>query len=255
MSTGILVVDDDAELSAMLVRLLHDEGWKAYSALTAREGERLLAQHRPAVVLLDVMLTDDNGIEVCRRWRMKHPQLGILMLSARGKAMDKVRGLEVGADDYLAKPFDRCELVARVRTVLRHQQPEPTGRVAFTGLDIDLLRRKVCVDQRPIELTSIEFKLLAVMARNPGQPFARHVLSDATQSGTYRPLDRTVDVQVGRLRRKLQLASPGHEWISTVRGEGYMVIPRLLETPAPASASTTAPLGVPAPPPHESPST
>lgn len=255
MSASILVVDDDAELSAMLVRLLHEEGWAAHSALTAHEGERLLALHRPNVVLLDVMLTDGDGVEVCRRWRLKHPQLGIVMLSARGKAMDKVQGLEVGADDYLAKPFDRAELVARLRTVLRRQQPALGEAVAFTGLDIDLMRRTVSVDQRPIGLTSIEFKLLAVMARRPGQPFARHVLSDATQVGTYRPLDRTVDVQVGRLRRKLQRASPGHEWIGTVRGEGYMVIPRAPE----ASASVTAPLGLPTTPTtpttHESPTT
>lgn len=262
VSASVLIVDDDAELSGMLVRLLKGEGWAAHSALTALEGERLLALHQPAVVILDVMLPDDNGINVCRRWRVEHPALGILMLSARGEPMDKVLGLEVGADDYLAKPFERRELIARVRALLRRQQPGPAaaaGQLALGGLDIDLLRREVWADGQAVALTSIEFKLLLVMARRPGQTLTRHLLSDTAQPGNYRPLDRTVDVQVGRLRRKLQQASPGHEWITTVRGEGYMLTPRTTEAPSAVasslslSPSASAPGPGPAGPPVPSP--
>lgn len=225
----ILIVDDDAELQGLLVRLLSHEGWTVDSALTVQDGERLLAQHRPSVVLLDVMLTDANGLDVCRRWRAHQPELGILMISARGDPMDKVLGLEVGADDYLAKPFEKRELVARVRALLRrHRPPEaapaaaPLTMMVFDGLVIDLIRRTALVDGKMIELSAIEYKLLLALAGAPGQPQSRDALSGAAQVGSYRPLDRTVDVQVSRLRRKLSGTSTGREWISTVRGEGYV---------------------------------
>ncbi len=228
----ILIVDDDVELQGLLVRLLSLEGWTAYSALTVQEGERLLALHRPAVVLLDVMLADANGLDACRRWRTQQPDLGILMVSARGDPMDKVLGLEVGADDYLAKPFEKRELVARVRALLRRHRPSqpmsaasPVTEIVFDGLVIDLIRREALVDGRVVMLTGIEYKLLLALARAPGQPQSREALNGAAQVGSYRPLDRTVDVQVGRLRRKLSSASPGKEWISTVRSEGYVFSP------------------------------
>ena len=230
--TRILIVDDDAELQGLLVRLLGQEGWTVDSALTVKDGERLLALHRPSVVLLDVMLADANGLDVCRRWRAQQPDLGILMVSARGDPMDKVLGLEVGADDYLAKPFEKRELVARVRALLRRHRPAeavaPAGhltRIVFDGLVIDLIRREVLIDGRVVTLTGIEYKLLLALARAPGQPQSREALNGAAQAGNYRPLDRTVDVQVGRLRRKLSIVSPGREWISTVRSEGYVFSP------------------------------
>jgi two-component system phosphate regulon response regulator OmpR len=174
------------------------------------------------------MLPDANGMDLCRRWRARHPALGLLMLTARGDPIDRVLGLEIGADDYLAKPFDTRELVARVRALLRRQAP---GRVdaallRFDGLTIDLVKREVLAGPRVVALTSIEFKLLVAMARMPGQPLSRDALNDAVQPGSYRSQDRTVDVQVGRLRRKLREASPGTEWIDTVRGEGYVFVPR-----------------------------
>ena len=228
-ATRILIVDDDAELQGLLVRLLAQEGWSVDSARTVKEGERLLAEHRPAVVLLDVMLADVNGLDVCRRWRAQQPDLGILMISARGDPMDKVVGLEVGADDYLAKPFEKRELVARVRALLRRQRPPEVTSTAvqrtaivFEGLAIDLICRTAVVEGRPIKLSAIEFMLLVALAGAPGQPQSREALSCASQVGGYRPLDRTVDVQIGRLRRKLSAASPGREWICTVRCEGYV---------------------------------
>ena len=228
----ILIVDDDAELQGLLVRLLAQEGWAVESALTIKDGERLLAQHRPAVVLLDVMLADGNGLDMCRQWRAQQPDLGILMVSARGDPMDRVLGLEVGADDYLGKPFEKRELVARVRALLRRHRPAeavsaaaPLTAMVFDGLVIDLIRRTAVVDGKTIELSAIEYRRLVALAGAPGQPQSRDALSTAAQVGGYRPLDRTVDVQVSRLRRKLSCASPGREWIDTVRSEGYVFSP------------------------------
>ena len=225
----VLIVDDDAELSAMLVRLLQAEGWAVDAALTAAAANQAIAHCQPDVVLLDVMLPDANGLDLCRRWRATHPAIGILMLTARGDPIDRVLGLELGADDYLPKPFEKRELVARLRALLRRKAPAaalPTTQWAFGRLTIHLIRREVLVDGRVIPLTSIEFKLLIELARQPGEAVSRERLSDAVQAGAYRPLDRTVDVQVGRLRRRLGHVMPGGDWIETVRGEGYAFVPR-----------------------------
>lgn len=241
MASRILIVDDDAVMSNMLERLLRQEGWNVQSTLQAAHADRLLALHRPDVVLLDVMLADGNGLEICRRWRAQHPAIGILMLSARGDPMDKVLGLELGADDYLSKPFERRELVARVRSLMRRHQPlraaadGPATRLEFGALVIDLAHREALVHGQAVALTNVEFKLLLALARLPGQPQSRLALSETAQPGNYRPLDRTVDVQVGRLRRKLQDLCPDCDWIATVRGEGYAFAPQALAGTAAAS--------------------
>ena len=224
----ILIVDDDAELAAMVVRLMVREGWRAHSVLTAGDAERSLAALRPDVVLLDAMLPDANGFDLARRWRVEHPSLGIVMLTARGDPMDRVLGLEIGADDYLPKPFEPRELVARLRALLRRTAPGrgDTALLRFAGLTIDLLKRDVTAGSRDVALTSVEFKLLVAMARQPGTALSRDALSEAVQTGGYPALERTVDVQIARLRRKLREASPGAEWIDTVRGEGYVFVPR-----------------------------
>jgi DNA-binding response OmpR family regulator len=224
----VLIVDDDAELATMVGELLEREGWATHTVLTGGDGERAIAGKHPEVVLLDVMLPDANGYELCRRWRAAHPALALVMLTARGDPMDRVLGLEIGADDYLAKPFEPRELVARVRALLRRAAPgrADAAQLRFAGLTIDLLRREVASDSGVVVLTSVEYKLLVALARAPGQPLSREALSDAVQAGGYKPLDRTVDVQVARLRRKLREASPGNDWIDTVRGEGYVFVPR-----------------------------
>ena len=234
----VLIVDDDAELSGMLVRLLQAEGWGAHAALTAGAAQQAIALQPPDVVLLDVMLPDANGLDLCRRWHASHPAVGILMLTARGDPIDRVLGLELGADDYLPKPFEKRELVARMRALLRRKAPAaalPTTHWAFGQLTIHLIRREVLLDGRAIQLTSTEFKLLVELARQPGAAVSREQLSDAVQAGAYRPLDRTVDVQVGRLRRRLEQAMPGSDWIETVRGEGYAFVPRFGAPGGPAA--------------------
>jgi DNA-binding response OmpR family regulator len=224
----VLIVDDDVELSAMLVSLLQAEGWAAQAVHSAAQAELALAHGLPKVLLLDVMLPDASGMDLCRRWRAAHPGLGILMLTARGDPIDRVLGLELGADDYLPKPFEKRELVARLRALIRRQGPQTVQTSVqwqFGRLLVDLLRREVLVDGVALPLTSMEFKLLVELARVPGQAVSRQQLSEAVQAGGYRPLDRTVDVQVGRLRRRLAQAAQG-EWIETVRGEGYAFVPR-----------------------------
>ncbi len=226
---AVLIVDDDTELSALLVRLLQGEGWVVTTAASGAAGERALATDKPDVVLLDVLLPDANGVDLCRRWHAAQPALGILMLTARGDPIDRILGLELGADDYLSKPFEKRELVARLRALLRRRMPVVVPQApqwTFGALCIDLLRREVSVGGQAVPLTSIEFKLLVELCRVPGQAVSREALSDAVQAGGYRPLDRTVDVQVGRLRRRLAGVSGGGDWIETVRGEGYAFVPR-----------------------------
>jgi DNA-binding response OmpR family regulator len=224
----ILIVDDDAELSAMLVELLAREGWATHAVLTAGDGERALQAKQPDVVLLDAMLPDGNGFDLARRWRNAHPALGLVMLTARGDPLDRVLGLEIGADDYLPKPFEPRELVARVRALLRRTAPGrgDTAVLRFAGLSIDILKREVKAGGGVVTLTSVEFKLLVALAKQPGAALSREALSEAVQASSYQPQERTVDVQIARLRRKLHDASPGAEWIDTVRGEGYVFVPR-----------------------------
>jgi DNA-binding response OmpR family regulator len=224
----ILIVDDDAELAAMLVRLFSREHWATQTVLTAGDAELALGQLRPDIVLLDAMLPDGNGFDLARRWRAAYPALGVVMLTARGDPIDRAIGLEIGADDYLPKPFEPRELVARLRALLRRTSPGrgDTTVLRFVGLSIDILKREVTAGTRVVALTSVEFKLLVSLARQPGAPLSRDALSEAVQAGGYQPQERTVDVQIARLRRKLREASPGAEWIDTVRGEGYVFVPR-----------------------------
>ena len=224
----ILIVDDDAELAAMLVRLFSREHWATQTVLTAGDAERALGQLRPDIVLLDAMLPDGNGFDLARRWRAAYPALGVVMLTARGDPIDRAIGLEIGADDYLPKPFEPRELVARLRALLRRTSPGrgDTTVLRFAGLSIDILKREVTAGTRVVALTSVEFKLLVSLARQPGAPLSRDALSEAVQAGGYQPQERTVDVQIARLRRKLREASPGAEWIDTIRGEGYVFVPR-----------------------------
>ena len=219
----VLMIDDDQELAGLVVELLQREGVLTEHAATGAAGLSALQAETPDVLLLDVMLPDANGLELCRRLRAEGCELPILMLTARGDPMDRVLGLEIGADDYLGKPFEPRELVARVRALARRsRQAERRTLLRFGELSIDLLGRRASLGSIALALTSAEFKLLAALAAQPGRPVAREALSAAVQPGNYVPLDRAVDVQVARLRKKLCAAPGGLEWIETVRGEGYV---------------------------------
>jgi len=227
----IMMIDDDVELSAMTSELLLREGMLTQCAATAVIGISALAVYRPDILLLDLMLPDANGMDICRRLREAGNDLPILMLTARGDPMDRVLGLELGADDYLGKPFEPRELVARIRALLRRGRATANRtQLRFDGMSIDLMMRRVtCNDKKNpaetpqiLQLTSNEFKLLIALAGQPGVIVARETLSAAIQPGAYMPLERAVDVQIARLRKKLRVAPSGREWIETIRGEGYV---------------------------------
>ncbi|CAN5389865.1 response regulator transcription factor [soil metagenome] len=218
----VLMVDDDAELCSMVGELLQGQGLQMRSAGTAALGLAALGQGQPDGLLLDLMLPDANGLDVCRRLRASGHDLPILMLTAGGDPFDRVLGLELGADDYLGKPFEPRELVARIRALARRSQSaRRSTQLRFDGLSLDLLARRAACPAGALPLTSSEFKLLVALASQPGISVSREALCAAVQPGSYMPLDRAVDVQVARLRKKLAAAG-GREWIETVRGEGYV---------------------------------
>jgi DNA-binding response OmpR family regulator len=220
---NVLLVDDDAELATMLAELLRREGMDMVHAASGSAGLAALRRATPELLLLDVMLPDANGLDLCRRLRAEGADLPILMLTARGDPIDRVLGLEIGADDYLGKPFEPRELVARLRALARRRRSaERRTLLRFGELTLDLLGRRASCAGEPLALTSAEFKLLAALAAQPGQVITRDALSAAVQPGNYLPLDRAVDVQVARLRKKLRAVPGGGDWIDTVRGEGYV---------------------------------
>lgn len=228
----LLLVEDDAELASLVVRLLAMQAMDVTHVATLAAAHAALAEQAFDALVLDIMLPDGNGLDLCRELRRQHPALPLLMLSARGDTIDRVLGLETGADDYLAKPFDTAELTARLRSLLRRgrlnadaaAQATPTRRV-FGAMRIDLLARSVHIGEQRVALSTLEYKVLLALAEQPGQPLAREQLSRRVQPGAYLPSDRSVDVQVARLRRKLRECEVGHDWVLTVRGEGYVFAP------------------------------
>jgi DNA-binding response OmpR family regulator len=223
----VLIVDDEANLRHTVGYNLRREG---YDVLEAADGEAALAAAgaRPLdLVVLDLMLPGIDGLEVCRRLRERGP-VPILMLTARAEEIDRVVGLELGADDYLTKPFSMRELLARVKAILRRAElsrstpppPAPT-RLALDGLTVDLGRRSAAVGEQPVALKPREFDLLAFLARHPGQVFTRAQLLEHVWGYDYAGDSRTVDVHVRSLRTKLGDRADSPRWIETVWGVGY----------------------------------
>ena len=223
-----LLIDDDVRLAAMVAEYL---GKSDIEVLTESDGERglaLLLRQRCDVLLLDIMLPGIDGLEVCRRVRAQSAlaRLPILMLTAKGDDVDKIVGLELGADDYLAKPFNPRELLARVRALLRRAQPVPeTSAASFAsgGLRIDFAAREVLVEGVRQTLTSFEFELLATLARAAGRVLSREQLLDALRGESFESFDRSIDVHISRLRAKLERDPKSPRFIKTVRGVGYML--------------------------------
>jgi DNA-binding response OmpR family regulator len=222
----VLVVDDEAPILDLVRGYLEREG---FEVATAADGPAALAAVRagsPDVVILDVMLPGLDGIEVCRQLRA-FSSAYVLMLTARGEEIDRIMGLTVGADDYLVKPFSPRELVARVKALLRRpradqgEAPPASPSRLPPGLEIDEARRTVRVDARAVDLTTLEFDLLAVLARDPGVVIRRQALLDRVWGIDFVADDHLVDVHVGNLRRKLG-DDPAHpRFVETVRGVGY----------------------------------
>jgi len=223
----VLVVDDEAPIVDLVRGYLEREGYVVEAATDGPAAVDSVRASAPDVVVLDVMLPGVDGIEVCRQIRT-FSDAYVLMLTARGEEIDRIMGLTVGADDYLVKPFSPRELVARVKALLRRpRRPTETSTSVPSGLELDGARRVVRVDGAPVELTALEFNLLAVLARDPGVVVGRQALLDRVWGSEFVADDHLVDVHIGNLRRKLG-DDPGQpRFIETVRGVGY----RLREAP------------------------
>ena len=219
----ILVVDDDAKTVAALRLYLEHAGYAVESASDGRAAlERAQADPAPDLVVLDRMLPQLDGLAVCRLLRA-HSAIPVILLTARTTEADRLEGLDLGADDYVCKPFSPRELVARVRAVLRRTQVEEAETLSVGALEVDLARREVALGGRRVELTPREFAILLVLARTPGRVFPRHVLRERAFGPDSEALDRTVDAHIVKLRRKLAAAGgrATAPQVETVFGVGY----------------------------------
>ncbi len=227
MSLTILIVEDEPVIAELVEFNLRQAG---YTTMVATDGIRALemaVKVRPDLIILDLMLPGVDGFEVCRRLRGDGWQVPILILTARGDEEDKITGLEIGADDYLTKPFSPRELVARVKAILRRSgeiagNPVGNSKILKIGrLGIDPLRYRVTIGDAEISLTLKEFELLKTLAINPGQVFSREILLEKLWGYEYIGDTRTVDVHIRRLREKIELDPANPVYIKTVRGVGY----------------------------------
>lgn len=227
---NILLVEDDLELCGLVQTRLMDAGYAVRVAHTGTKALELVDEGVPDLILLDIMLPEMDGLEVCRRLRADYPLMYIIMLTARSDEMDKVVGLEVGADDYVTKPFSLSELTARVRSALRRLRlteessstsVSQTERIVAGDIEIDVVRREVAVRSEVIPLTVLEFDLLVFLASNPDRPFTRMQLLDKVWDIQYEGYDRTVDSHIQRLRSKVELNPGTPDHIKTVWGVGY----------------------------------
>jgi DNA-binding response OmpR family regulator len=220
----ILIIDDEVHIIELARLYLQRDGFQVESATRGQDGLVLVSTTNPDLIILDIMLPDIDGFEVCRQIRAKS-KVPILMLSARREDVDKIVGLELGADDYLAKPFNPQELIARVKAILRRSQAEvaPQQIIDIFGVHIDVLKRDVIINNEPLKLRTKEFDLLYVFAQNPDIVLSRERLLNQVWGYDYYGETRTVDVNVSHLRDKLK-DSPAD--IETFRGTGYKLIER-----------------------------
>ncbi len=227
--TRVLVVDDDASLRELLTDYLDKEGFDVSGVEDGTAMFEWLDQHQADLLILDLMLPGDDGLTLARRLRTK-TDIPIIMLSARGEDIDRIVGLEVGADDYLAKPFNPRELLARIRAVLRRRaptaEPEDTDITVFGPYRLDVNARQLTRDGEAVTLTGSEFDLLRIFVEHPNQMLHRDRLLDLLKGYERNPFDRSIDVQVARLRAKIEPNKKQPRYIRTVWGRGYMFTPQ-----------------------------
>ena len=232
LKTRILVVDDDQRLRDLLVRYLGGEGYEVKAVPDAAGMDKQLARERYDLVVLDLMLPGEDGLAVCRRLRAQRTAPAIVMLTAKGDDVDRIVGLEMGADDYLPKPFNPRELLARINAVLRRRAPagppgapESGGVFEFGEFSLDLSARTLTRAGKTVSLTTGEFSVLKVLAQHPRQPLSRDKLMELARRREYEVFDRSIDVQISRLRKIVE-ADPAHpKHIQTVWGFGYVFVP------------------------------
>ncbi|MBE1276044.1 MULTISPECIES: two-component system response regulator OmpR [Enterovibrio] len=228
----ILVVDDDMRLRALLERYLSEQGFQVRSVANAEQMDRLLSRENFHLMVLDLMLPGEDGLSICRRLRQANNQLPILMLTAKGDEIDRIVGLEVGADDYLPKPFNPRELLARIRAVLRRQTIEAPGApsseekiVEFGQFKLNLGTREMFRNDEPLTLTSGEFAVLKALVTNSREPMSRDKLMNMARGREYSAMERSIDVQISRLRRMIEEDPSKPRYIQTVWGLGYVFVP------------------------------
>lgn len=231
----ILIVEDDPDVRAMLREYLSEHGYEVAEAGSGAEMRKALEHSVPHAVLLDLNLPGEDGLSLARYLRERH-HLGIIMVTGQGGVVDRIVGLEMGADDYIAKPFDLRELRARLKSVLRRYQtssagreapaPEASNRIPVGPCFLDLdAHRLLDGEQREIPLTTMEFDLLRVFIQHPNQVLSRDQLLSLTRNRDWEPFDRSIDIRIARLRKKIEEDAERPQLIRTVRGAGYMYVP------------------------------
>lgn len=224
----ILIIDDDPSICVLLQRYLQRQGYSVEVAVTGAEGLQRLRSFQPILVILDLNLPDVSGYDLCQQMQ-KETGVYVLMLTSRVSATDKLQGFQLGADDYLTKPFSLPELQARVQAILRRQRLKTeiasAPMLTFASLVIDPETREVTRDQRPINLTALEFDLLYALARHPGRVWRRAELIQEVWDFNHEGDERVVDVHIGQIRKKLETDTSQPELIRTVRGVGYKFEP------------------------------
>jgi two-component system phosphate regulon response regulator OmpR len=228
----VLVVDDDVRLRDLLTRYLSEQGFQASALPDGRDLDKKLQRDPPHLVVLDLMLPGEDGLAICRRLRCAGETVPIIMLTAKGEDVDRIVGLESGADDYLPKPFNPRELVARIQAVLRrhagplaYATPVPEGTIPFGPYRLDLAARALVGSTEPIRLTTGEFALIRVFAQHPRQPLAREKLMLLARGREHDAFDRAIDVQVSRLRKLVEPDPANPRYLQTVWGFGYVYVP------------------------------
>ncbi|MBK1679192.1 two-component system response regulator OmpR [Rhodocyclus tenuis] len=228
----ILVVDDDQRLRELLQRYLGEQGFVVRTADGGKAMDQRLDRERFDLIILDLMLPGEDGLSICRRLRATDPQQALIMLTARGDDVDRIVGLEMGADDYLPKPFNPRELVARINAVLRRRAATPPGaptneatRMAFGGVAVDFAARTLHRDDETITLTTGEFAVLRALLQHPHQPLSRNRLMTLARGREQGPFDRTIDVQISRLRKLIEPDPAKPRYLQTVWGHGYVFVP------------------------------
>src|SRR5665213_1836147 len=228
----ILVVDDDVRLRDLLTRYLGEQGFEVKALADAKEIDKRLQRDPPHLIVLDLMLPGEDGLAVCRRLRGAGEKVPIIMLTAKGEDVDRIVGLEMGADDYLPKPFNPRELVARIHAVMRRHADRPApgspvdeGNVPFGSWTLDLAARTLSRDTQTVNLTTGEYSLIKVLVQHPRQPLAREKLMMLARGRDHDVFDRAIDVQVSRLRKIVEQDPANPRFIQTVWGFGYVYVP------------------------------
>jgi DNA-binding response OmpR family regulator len=228
----ILIIDDDARLRELLLRYLGEQGFAAKAVADGSALDKALTLNRYHLLVLDLMLPGEDGLAILRRLRGAGENVPVILLTAKGDEVDRIVGLEMGADDYLPKPFNPRELVARINAVLRRKGSHPVGApdaeekiIAFGGCELNLATRVLSKSGVPVSLTTGEFALLKALVTHPRHPLSRDKLMELARGRDHEPFDRAIDVQVSRLRKLIEADHAKPRFIQTVWGHGYVFVP------------------------------